>query len=229
MSVRSADTERERRRALTALVAAYPAPASPPWSSTRKSRALDNSGSCYRSSTNNTNGSSSSSSSDRHHLQRRDNGKYDASIDGGGGTATTTTTLDGSDTLVGVAEQVLSWSGTGGGQEREQDGLDMCSSTWKSVESMARTLAAGQSVVSTIVKCYSMPSLGRRSDRGGAARRSGLAATEMMHTSLLSKRLAAEALAIFRRCAHVCMANSHYLVLLQQYVRSSCTWLAIPS
>lgn len=198
MSVRSADTERERRRALTALVAAYPAPASPPWPSTRRTRTLDNSSSRYRSSTNNTNGGSGS---DSQHLLRRDEGKFDAaySYNGCGGTATTTTTLDGSDALVGVAEQVLSWSGTGGGREREQEGLDMCASTWKSVESMARTLAAGQSVVSTIVKCYSMPSLGRRSDRGGAARRSGLAATEMMHTSLLSERLAAEALAIFRR------------------------------
>lgn len=195
MSVRSADTERERRRALTALVAAYPAPASPPWPSNRKTQTLDNSSSRYRSSTNNSNGGSSS---DSQHL-RRDEGKCDATYSYDG--ATTTTTLDGSDALMGVAEQVLNWSGTGGRREREQRRLDMCASTWKSVESMARTLAAGQSVVSTIVKCYSMPSLGRRSDRGSVARRSGLAATEMMHTSLLSERLAAEGLAIFRRCA----------------------------
>ncbi|CAM9507687.1 unnamed protein product, partial [Laminaria digitata] len=147
---------------------------------------------------NNSNGGS-----DRHHL-RRDESKGGATTYDGGGTATTTTTLDGSsDALAGVTEQVLSWSETGEGRggRDQQEGLDMCASTWKSVESMARTLAAGKSVVSTIVKCYSMPSLGRRSDRGSAARRSGLAATEMMHTSLLSERLAADALTIFRRLA----------------------------
>lgn len=210
MSVRSADTERERRRALTALVAAYPVPASPPWSSARKTRTLDNSSSRYRSRGNSNVGVDEGTKE----------GKCDATYDGGG-TATATTTLDGSDALVGVAEQVLSWSGTGGRRERELDGVDMCASTWKSVESMARTLAAGQSVVSTIAKCYSMPSLGRRSDRGGAARRSGLAETEMMHTSLLSERLAAKALAIFHRCAYFCRNSSGAKIYIQHY-----TWLA---
>lgn len=206
MSVQSADTARERGRALTALVAAYPAPASPPWKKNTRNRnaqGLDkNSGSSHRYRSN--------SSSDRY-LHREESNGYDAIIADCGNTTTTTATLDG-DTLAGVAEQLLSWSGRGVEQQQQQreralqeDGLDLCTSTWKSVESMARTLAAGQSVVSTIVKCYSLPSLGRRkkSDRRGGAgaggRRAGLAATEIMHTSLLSERLVAEALAIFRR------------------------------
>lgn len=113
------------------------------------------------------------------------------------------TTLGGDDDLVGAVDQLLS-SGGGGGLEVE-DGLDLCRSTWKSVETMARALAVGQSVVSTISRCYSLPELGRNSGARGAAaaaaRRSARqAGTEVMYSSLLSGRLAAKALAIFRRC-----------------------------
>lgn len=125
----------------------------------------------------------------------------DATTDGG------KTTLGGDDDLVGAVDQLLS---SGGGRELEvEDGLDLCRSTWKSVETMARALAVGQSVVSTISRCYSLPELGRNSGtRGAAAAAARLlarqAGTEVMHSSLLSGRLAAKALAVFRRCAFAC-------------------------
>lgn len=98
-------------------------------------------------------------------------------------------------------DQLLNSSG-GRGIDAE-DGLDLCSSTWKSVETMARALAVGQSVMSTISRCYSLPNLVRSGPRGAAAasRRSAReAGTDAMHSSLLSGRFAAKALAVFRRC-----------------------------
>lgn len=108
---------------------------------------------------------------------------------------------DDDDDLVGVVDKLLT-SGGGRGPDGE-DGVDLCSSTWKSVEAMARALAVGQSVLSTISRCYSLPDLGRGSGRrrvAAPARRSARQArTEAMHTSLLSGRFAAKALAVFRR------------------------------
>lgn len=116
------------------------------------------------------------------------------------------TTTDGDDNLVGAVDQLLS-SGVRRGLDVD-DGFDLCRSTWKSVETMARALAVGQSVVSTISRCYSLPEKGRNSGARGAAaaavRRSARqAGTEVMHSSLLSGRLATEALAIFRRYVSV--------------------------
>lgn len=103
------------------------------------------------------------------------------------------TTVD-EDALMGAADQLLSMSSR---NERKGE-LDMCASTWRSVESMARMLAAGQSVASTISKCYSLPELG---ESGRCQQRQGILASVSrdVYTSLVSKRLAAEALTVFRR------------------------------
>lgn len=186
MSVQSADTARERGRAVTALMAAYPGIASPPWSSAQKRRSFN--------LNNNHNSNLCNSQTDRNPCD--DGHGYDD--------ADEATTVDG-DALVGAADQLLSW----GSLKKEKQGIDLCASTWKSVESMARMLAGGHSVVSTISRCYSMPDLGRTSGRCGAYRRESRAGTEMMHTSLRSERLAAEALAVFRRC-------SFFFVLCQE-------------
>lgn len=124
-----------------------------------------------------------------------------------------TTLSGGDDDLVGAVDQLLS-SGGGSGLEVD-DGLDLCRSTWKSVATMARALAVGQSIVSTISRCYSLPDLGRNSGARDAAaaavRRSARqAGTEVMHSSLLSGRWAAKALAIFRRYVCVCVSVCVY-------------------
>lgn len=111
-----------------------------------------------------------------------------------------TTLGDGDDDLVGVVDRLLSSRG-----QDEGDSLDLCSSTWQSVETMAKALATGQSVVSTISRCYRLPGLGRNNSGPQVAaeavrckaRRAG---TEAMHSSLLSGRFAEKALTIFRRC-----------------------------
>lgn len=182
---------RERGRAVNALlVAASTTTPSSPWPTTRKPRA-------FRLYNNH--------SSRGHHHNGRDRSLHhpDEAADDRTTTDGGNTTLGGDDDLVGAVDQLLSSSG-GRGVEAG-DGLDLCSSTWKSVETMAKALAVGQSVVSTISRCYSLPDLGRNSGTRGAAaaaaRRSARqAGTEMMHSSLLSGRLAAKALAIFRRC-----------------------------
>lgn len=190
MSAKSADTVRERGRAVDALlVAASTTTPSSPWPTTYKRRAGRLNGNSNRS---------------RHHhgagdlsLHHADEAADDKTTTDGG-----KTTLGGDDDLLGAVDQLLS-SGGGSGLEAE-DGLDLCRSTWKSVETMARALAVGQSVVSTISRCYSLPDLGRKSGERGAAaaalRRSARqAGTEVMYSSLLSGRVAAKALAIFRR------------------------------
>eukprot|EP00752_Nemacystus_decipiens_P015592 g13915.t1 len=193
MSLGSADTVRERGQAVDALlVAASTATPSSPWPTTHnKPRALRLNGNHARGHDDNHNGSGDRS------LQHPDEPADDKTTTDGG-----RTTLGGDDDLVGAVDQLLN-SGGGRGLEVE-DGLDLCRSTWKSVETMARALAVGQSVVSTISRCYSLPELGRKSGAQGAAaaaaRRSARqAGTEVMHSSLLSSRLAAKALAIFRR------------------------------
>lgn len=162
-SVGSADTARDRGRAVSALINANPGPASPPWSST------------YRQARGTLNGR-------RHGHQD----EYDTDD---------VTTVDG-DALMGAADHFLS---TGLWEERNKgDELDLCASTWRSVEGMARMLAAGQSVASTISKCYSLPELG---ESGRCPQRKGVLAGvgRDVYTSLVSKRLAAEALTVFRR------------------------------
>lgn len=103
------------------------------------------------------------------------------------------TTVD-EDALMGAADQLL---GMGSREERKGE-LDLCASRWRSVESMARMLAAGQSVASTISKCYSLPEL---RESGRCQQRQGILAGvgRDIYTSLVSRRLAAEALTVFRR------------------------------
>lgn len=185
MSVRSADTAGERGRVVSALLASYQEPSSPPWSSTRDRRSSDRSKSNPRSYR--------TDREDQHrrlqcHDRHRNEGRQESDTD-----RSTTTAAHGS--LVGGADQIHTWDSS----KPESTNIDLCASTWRSVENMARMLAAGDSVVSTISKCYSLPELGnisggrraRRSNRGGR--------THVLHTSLVPERLAAEALAVFRR------------------------------
>lgn len=185
MSAKSADTVQERGRAVNALlVAASTTTPSNPW----------------RSTSNNNRGRHHCGDhlhrpSHHHHRDEAADDRTTPNTDGG------KSSLDYDDDLMGAVDKLLT-SGKGQGPEGE-DGLDLCSSTWKSVEAMARALAVGQSVLSTISRCYSLPDLGRGSGRrrvAAAARRSARQArTEAMHTSLLSGRFAAKALAVFRR------------------------------
>lgn len=174
---------------MTALLAASTTTPSNPWSSSHKSRSLND------NKRNNRGGSFA--------VGYRCPTPTDTAADD---QTTTTdcgdTTLGngGADDLVGVVDRLLS----SGGQD-EGDSLDLCSSTWQSVETMARALATGQSVVSTISRCYRLPGLGRNSSGTQVAaeavrRKARQAGTEAMHSSLLSGRFAAKALAIFRRC-----------------------------
>ena len=96
------------------------------------------------------------------------------------------------DTLVAEVGEPHDYSSKGDKQE-----LDFRTSTWKSVETMVRILIAGHSVVSTISKCYSLPELGR-SDGGVHHRRLESDGTGKL-TPLFAERLAAEALAVFRK------------------------------
>eukprot|EP00903_Cladosiphon_okamuranus_P010240 g9698.t1 len=184
MSARSADTVRERGRVVDALlVAASTTTPSSPWPTpAHKPRAFRPKNHCSRGY--------------NHHQHHPDDAADDKTTTDGGRTP-----LGGSDDLVGAVDQLLS-SGGGRGLEAD-DGFHLCRSTWKSVETMARALAVGQSVVSTVSKCYSLPELGRNSgarDTAAAVRRSARqVGTEAMHSSLLSGRLAAKALAVFRR------------------------------
>lgn len=181
MSAASVDTEQERGQAVTALIASYSRPASPPWPS------------CNRQQ--------SSSPVNRHDLHH-DHEEFSRD-------ASWTSTAVESDAPAGAADQRLGLDPP----QRAEEGPDMCSSTWKSVESMARMLAAGQSVVSTISKCHSLPGLGTRasiertSERGAHGRGGRSAPTEAdaIHTALVSERLVAEALAVFRRWVNINM------------------------
>ncbi|CAM9671371.1 unnamed protein product [Ectocarpus fasciculatus] len=190
MSARSADTARERGRTVTALLAASTTTPSNPWSSFHKSRSFND-----NNSSKNRGGS--------YVVGYRCPTTTDTAADD------QTTTTDCGDTtlghgddddLVGVVDRLLLSSG---GQD-EGDSLDLCSSTWQSVETMARALATGQSVVSTISRCYRLPGLGRSNSGPQVAaeavrRKARQAGTEAMHSSLLSGRFAAKALAVFRR------------------------------
>lgn len=181
---------RERGRVVNALlVAASTTTPSSPWPTSHKPRA-------FRLSDTTSNRGRYHNGGDRplHHPDEAADDK--TTTDGG------KTTLGGDDDLVGAVDQLL---GSGGGRGLEvEDSLDLCRSTWKSVETMARALAVGQSVVSTISRCYSLPDLRRNSGARAAAaavRQSARqAGAEVMHSSLLSGRFAAKALAIFRRC-----------------------------
>lgn len=191
---------RERGRAMNALIAASTTePTSTPWSDTRKPRNnFHPNGSSNHHCDKNNNDISGDHQSYRHHFS-------DAAAKNKPPTHHGQTTFDdgGDDDHHhhdSAVDQLLS-SGGGRGVEA-QNSLDLCSSTWKSVETMARALAVGQSVVSTISRCYSLPSFGRSGTRGAAAafRQSAReAGTEAMHLSLLSGRFAAKALAVFRR------------------------------
>ncbi|CAM9148771.1 unnamed protein product, partial [Hapterophycus canaliculatus] len=197
MSARSADTAGERGRAVDALFAASATQLpSTPWSSAHKSRNLNVTDSRKHGGCSSRDGLLSRHDCHRsHHHQSNEAAADKAKSEGG------TTTFDGDDDLVGAVDHLLN-SDSGRGQE-PKDGLDLCSSTWKSVESMTRALAAGQSIMSTISRCYSLPGLAQDSsppavavDLHRSARETG---TEMMHSSLASGRFAARALAIFRR------------------------------
>ncbi|CAM9392133.1 unnamed protein product [Ectocarpus sp. 4 AP-2014] len=197
MSARSADTARERGRTVTALLAASSTTPSNPWSKSHKSRSFND------NSINNRGGSYAVG-------YRRPTTTDPAADDQTTTTDCGETTLgDGDDDLVGVVDRLLS----SGGQD-EGDSLDLCSSTWQSVETMARALATGQSVVSTISRCYRLPGLGRNNSGPQVAaeavrckaRRAG---TEAMHSSLLSGRFAAKALAIFRRLGQAPFTHPH--------------------
>ncbi|CAM9301394.1 unnamed protein product [Ectocarpus sp. 8 AP-2014] len=188
MSARSADTARERGRTVTALLAASATTPSNPWSRSHKSRSFND------NSSNNRGGSYAV-------CYRRPTTTTDPAADDQ--TTTTdcgeTTLGDGDDDLVGVVDRLLSSRG-----QNEGDSLDLCSSTWQSVETMARALATGQSVVSTISRCYRLPGLGRNNSGPQVAAeavrcKARQAGTEAMHSSLLSGRFAAKALSIFRR------------------------------
>ncbi|CAM9812780.1 unnamed protein product [Ectocarpus sp. 6 AP-2014] len=187
MSARSADTARERGRTVTALLAASATTPSNPWSRSHKSRS-------FNDNSNNIRGGSYAVG------YRRPTTTDPAADDQTTTTDCGETTLgDGDDDLVGVVDRLLSSRG-----QDEGDSLDLCSSTWQSVETMARALATGQSIVSTISRCYRLPGLGRNNSGPQVAaeavrckaRRAG---TEAMHSLLLSGRFAAKALAIFRR------------------------------
>lgn len=176
MSVRSADTARERGRALNALLS-YPGPASPPrWSRIRKRQSVDLENT-YLSSGNYA-----------HHPKRDESASYDDADD--------IAVMD-DDALLRALDKPSS------SVIDDKEVIDMSASTWKTVESMATMLAAGQSVMSTISKCYSLPSLRRTPAGQGTLGRpaNNSPRIDTIQKSLISERLAAEALAIFRRYA----------------------------
>lgn len=192
MSARSDETAQERGRAVDALIAASATQLPPtPWSSDHKPGSLsvtDSGKYCRDAPLSKHDGRRSSH--DQPNTAAADKVKSD------------TTTFDGDDDLVEAVDHLL--SSDSGREQKSEDTLDLCSSTWKSVETMARALAAGQSVVTTISRCYSLPGLARDSSPPGDAvadlqRSAREAGTEMMHSSLVSGRFAARALAIFRR------------------------------
>ncbi|CAM9815536.1 unnamed protein product [Scytosiphon promiscuus] len=210
MSARSADTARERGRAVDALIAASATELpSTPWSRDHESGKL-----------NVTDGRARRCNGDgplSPHNDRRscDHRSSETAADKSRSDDGTMTLNGGDDDLVGAVDFLLS---SGGGRTRDPEGdLDLCSSTWKSVETMARALAAGQSVLTTISRCYSLPDLARNSSPPDAAadleRSAREAGTEMMHSSLISGRFAAHALAIFRRLGQAPPAQPDSLYL----------------
>lgn len=196
MSARSADTARDRGRAVDALIAASATELpSTPWPSARKSQDLDVADTRKRGDY-----SGRDAPQFRHDDRQPCHHHPNATTDDEAESDTRATALDRDDDLLGAVDHLLSSDKRG---REPAGGLDLCSSTWKSVETMARALAAGQSVLSTISKCYSLPGLTQDSSPPGAAADLGRSAREAgadtMHSSLVSGRFAARALAIFRR------------------------------
>lgn len=171
MSARSVDTPSEGGRRVTALISAdHGGPVSPPPSRDHVT-----------------------STDDQHH-QHRDT-KHDQNVNYNGCIVEHDVHNAWAGTQLLHGEHT---SGPWGHSSIDNSEIDMCSSTWKNVESFARMQAASHSVVSTISRYYSLPGLRSERDPHPDHHQASTVRPEL-EGSLVSDRLAAEALAVFRR------------------------------